>query len=74
MTIADGDPWFRRKRFGLGFTPLAWPGWLLTIGFGAVAITLDAALRERHRATEIAMIAILSAGLWVVARQHSADR
>ena len=72
--MADRNPWFRRKRFGFGFTPAAWPGWVVTIGYVGVAIALDAALRQRHRGTEIAMIAILTLGLWLVALRTSDDR
>ncbi|TPG15745.1 hypothetical protein EAH84_01465 [Sphingomonas oligophenolica] len=71
--MSDGGPWFRRKRCGLGFVPVAWPGWVMTIGFVAIAIGLDTLLRERHRIAELAMIAVLAIGLWIVAAQHSAD-
>ena len=71
--MRDDDAWFRRKHFGLGFTPVGWPGWAITAGFVVIAIGLDAGLRERHRVTEIALIAILAIGLWIVAAQHSAD-
>ena len=72
--MAEGDPWFRRRRFGFGFTPVAWPGWAITIGFCAVAIMLDAALRDRHRGLEIALVAVLTLGLWLVALHHSTER
>ncbi|WP_206663923.1 hypothetical protein [Sphingomonas oligophenolica] len=45
----------------------------MTIGFVAIAIGLDTLLRERHRIAELAMIAVLAIGLWIVAAQHSAD-
>ncbi len=42
-----GRPWFRPKRYGLGFTPASWQGWLLTGvyagGVFALAVTLAAA-------------------------------
>lgn len=40
-----GRPWFRPKRYGLGFSPASWQGWVLTAAYvGAVfalAITLS---------------------------------
>ena len=29
-------PWFRAKRFGWGWTPITWEGWLVTL-LGVVA-------------------------------------
>ena len=56
-----GRPWFGPKRYGWGFTPISWQGWVLTGAYVAavfvLAITLattqpvdllDAA-RARHR-------------------------
>lgn len=37
-------PWFRRKKFGWGLEPTSWQGWLLTIVYAAIAITLGATL------------------------------
>ena len=33
-------PWFRRKRFGIGWTPATWQGWLITVvvAVGAIAV------------------------------------
>lgn len=39
-------PWFRPKRFGFGWTPATWQGWLVTIG-GAGLIALVATLIRR---------------------------
>jgi hypothetical protein len=30
--------WFRPKRYGFGATPVTWEGWLLTLGYAALAI------------------------------------
>jgi len=27
------DSWFRRRRFGLGWTPCSWQGWLVTLAY-----------------------------------------
>lgn len=71
--MRDQTPWFRRKQFGVGFTPVAWPGWLITIAYVGIVIALDAALRPHHSATEIAMIVVVTIGLFIIAAQHSAD-
>jgi hypothetical protein len=69
--MTDERPWFRRKQFGVGFTPAGWPGWLITIAYVGIVIALDAALRAHHRAVEIAMIVVLTIGLFIIAAQHS---
>jgi hypothetical protein len=33
--------WFRRKSFGLGWTPCTWQGWLVVLGFVALALAVD---------------------------------
>lgn len=43
--------WFKRRRFGFGFMPVTWQGWLVTIGYILVIIFagmafLDNNLRE----------------------------
>ena len=37
-------PWFGRKRFGWGLRPISWQGWVLTIAYVAIAVTLGATL------------------------------
>ena len=41
--------WFRRKRYGYGWTPCTWQGWLVTFGFvgaiGFVAVTYTELLK-----------------------------
>ena len=37
-------PWFGRKRFGWGLQPISWQGWVLTIAYVAIAVTLGATL------------------------------
>lgn len=40
-------PWFGPKRHGWGYTPVSWPGWLVTAAYAAcvfvLAVTLAAA-------------------------------
>jgi hypothetical protein len=37
-------PWFRTRADGLGWTPITWEGWLITIGSALVAVALNVAL------------------------------
>jgi hypothetical protein len=38
--MAQG-PWFRPKRSGLGWTPITWQGWLVTIVSCLVVVGLN---------------------------------
>lgn len=40
-------PWFRPKRNGLGWTPITWEGWLVTVLGAAVFVAADLALIHR---------------------------
>jgi hypothetical protein len=40
--MSDGPEWFAPKRFGYGSgMPIAWQGWVVTVGFVAAAIFLS---------------------------------
>jgi hypothetical protein len=41
--MAQG-PWFRPKRNGLGWTPITWQGWLVTIVSCLVVVGLNLVL------------------------------
>jgi hypothetical protein len=46
--MSDGPEWFAPKRYGYGSgLPISWQGWVLTLGFVALAIVLAALLAER---------------------------
>jgi hypothetical protein len=36
-------PWFKVRESGLGWTPITWEGWLITIGSAAVVILANIA-------------------------------
>jgi ABC-2 type transport system ATP-binding protein len=40
-----GRPWFRRRKVGLGWRPVTWQGWLVTVAAVALAVGALAALR-----------------------------
>ena len=67
----DDAGWFAPKAFGIGITPVAWQGWLLTIGYVVMVIASDALLRVRHRTLEVALIAILTIGFLTIAAVHT---
>ena len=33
--------WFRRKTFGLGWTPCTWQGWLVVLGFVVLTLAVN---------------------------------
>ena len=37
----DNRPWFRARVSGLGWTPITWEGWLVTLAGAAVFIMGD---------------------------------
>lgn len=46
--MTDGPEWFAPKRYGYGAgMPIRWQGWVLTLGFIAVAIFLPWLLGRR---------------------------
>jgi hypothetical protein len=45
-TVQTGKPWFRRKTVGLGWRPVTWQGWLITLV--AVAAVTAAIHLVRH--------------------------
>jgi hypothetical protein len=40
---SDKDYWFKRRRYGWGWVPVKWQGWLVLLGF--IGIVFAAALR-----------------------------
>jgi hypothetical protein len=50
LRFALGLPWFGPKTtFGWGWTPIAWQGWALTVGFGALTIAISVGCLGPHR-------------------------
>ena len=41
-----GRPWFAPKKYGLGFTPVSWQGWVLTGAYVAAVFVLATTLAE----------------------------
>ncbi|MDP1028559.1 hypothetical protein Q5H91_15150 [Sphingomonas sp. KR1UV-12] len=68
--MRDDDAWFVPKRFGFGFRPANWRGWLATILYLAIVLTLaNAPLRPD--VLRGALIAIVTAGYLVLAAHHT---
>jgi hypothetical protein len=40
MAEHDKDAWFRPKRYGLGWTPANWKGWVVTLGGVAIFVLI----------------------------------
>ena len=54
-------PWFGRKRFGWGLRPISWQGWVLTIAYVAIAVTLGATLASSQGLLFATVLAIATA-------------
>ena len=39
-----GRPWFRARASGLGWTPVTWQGWLVTVLSAAIVIAANVAI------------------------------
>ena len=66
------QPWFVRRRFGVGYRPLAWQGWVITAVLVGAAIAVAAAV---HGSTaRIAIIAAVVAVYTAVAWRLSGER
>ena len=40
MQLHPMSTWFRPKRFGFGWTPATWEGWVVTAAVAALAVSL----------------------------------
>lgn len=74
LARVSGVPWFVRRRYGYGWTPYAWQGWLITAIAVALVITVAIVARaQRSPIWYLAIIAILIV-LSVVAATRSGPR
>ena len=72
MTQTQKKYWFRNRRYGWGYTPVTWEGWLsLIVLIGAqfaLFSTIMPAIREQSTAVHVAAVAaIVVADLFVIA-------
>lgn len=44
--------WFKRKRYGWGWYPVSWQGWLVTVLYAAIVIALGFTVDETSPARE----------------------
>jgi ABC-2 type transport system ATP-binding protein len=58
-----GRPWFRRRQVGLGWRPIRWQGWLVTVGAVALAV---GALTLLHASSARVPIIILIVAVYAV--------
>jgi hypothetical protein len=67
--MSEGPDWFAPRRYGYGAgVPIAWQGWVLTIGFAAIAILLSIRFANRPVQLFAALIPFLVAFMVVCAR------
>jgi len=59
-------PWFGPKRFGWGWTPVAWQGWLVVVAFLAAVVLSGLYLAGAARAAVVvALIVVLTLVAWL---------
>jgi len=64
--------WFKQKRFGWGWTPVKWQGWLVIVAYVALLVastkTIDeSAPKDAIPYTFLAIVILLTAALFIVA-------
>ncbi|GGB19768.1 hypothetical protein GCM10011380_06680 [Sphingomonas metalli] len=69
----DEEAWFAPKRFGWGYTPVRWQGWLATGAFAAIVVGLGQ-LHMHPVWLRFALIAVLAVGFIGFAAQNSRGR
>ena len=42
--LLDNRPWFRARASGLGWTPITWEGWLVTLAVAGLFVVVDLVL------------------------------
>jgi hypothetical protein len=74
LARVSGDPWFVKRRYGYGWNPYAWQGWVMTAVAVALAIIVAVVARSQQSPIwYLAIIAILIV-LSVVAATMSGPR
>jgi len=73
--MVNNDIWFKRKRYGYGWTPSTREGWLLTFGYMAIIVGLAINLGEDATDKEaifklILPMIVLTAALLRVTHSH----
>ena len=66
--------WFKQKRFGWGWTPVRWQGWLVIVIYVALLFlatkTIDEKTPDAVPYTFLALVILLTAALFAVARKY----
>ena len=66
MSRLTERPWFGPKRFGWGWTPVAWQGWLVVVAFLAAVVLSGFYLGGAARAAVVvALIVVLILVAWL---------
>jgi len=61
------DYWFRRRRFGLGWTPCSWQGWAVTFVYLGVVLYYGFSLSARRLPVWFALAGVLVASVAAMA-------
>ena len=65
MQRLTGTPWFRRRRTGLGWRPVSWQGWLVTLV--AVGSAIGVLVLLRGSSARVPVVIVILAVYAVVA-------
>lgn len=72
MADRDDDAWFAPKRYGFGAgVPIAWQGWVLTLGYVAAVAGSAALLLPRNRVAWGVVVVALTIALIAISAQHT---
>ena len=52
--------WFKAKRYGWGWSPAAWQGWLVTLGFVLAVVILATQIAVLHLWVYLASLVLLT--------------
>ncbi len=51
--------WFKRKRFGWGWTPVTWQGWVVTLSYAAIIVASVLTIDKNSPTREIFFTLVL---------------
>lgn len=57
--------WFKARKYGWGWTPITWQGWMLVVGYVVLVTALAISLLP-HAGEELGVVYITTFGLFLV--------
>ena len=59
MSQLSKEPWFGKKRAGIGYRPITWQGWFATLMFLLIVVAMNAMVLIN--ATDVALLEVFNA-------------